>query len=113
MQGEVNNSAPLNVILDSGASFSIVGPPLAETLRLLSTHSSEASGIGKGSEQTVHFVDDCELKWDSEASQISLPHQQSAILPIDYIAEQVGKRVDAIFGSKPRPISWTRLRQRL
>ena len=99
IQGEVNNSTPLNVILDSGASVSIVSPPLAETLRLTSTHSSEASGIAKGLDQTVHFVDDCELKWGSQASQISLLHQQSAILPIDYIAEQVGKRVDAIFGS--------------
>src|SRR5260221_1072678 len=99
IQGEVNNSTPMNVILDSGASVSIVSPPLAETLRLTSTHSSEASGIAKGLDQTVHFVDDCELKWGSQASQISLLHQQSAILPIDYIAEQVGKRVDAIFGS--------------
>jgi len=55
IQGEVNNSTPLNVILDSGASVSIVSPPLAETLRLTSTHSSEASGIAKGLDQTVHL----------------------------------------------------------
>ena len=35
----------------------------------------------------------------SQANQISLSHQQSAILPIHYIAEQVGTPVDAIFGS--------------
>jgi hypothetical protein len=99
IQGEVNNSAPLSVILDSGASVSIVNPPVAQTLGLTSTHSSEASGIAKGSDQTLHFVDDCELKWGSPDRQLSLLHQQSAILPIDYISTQVGKRVDALFGS--------------
>ena len=99
MQGEVNSSVPLNVVLDSGAAISIVNPPVAETLGLTATHSSAAAGIAEGSDQTLHFVDDCELRWGSQAAQISLPHQQSAILPIDYVGMQIGMRTDAIFGS--------------
>jgi PDZ domain/Aspartyl protease len=99
MQGEVNSSTPLNVILDSGSSVSIVSPPLAETLGLTSTHSTEATGIGEGSDQTIHFVDDCELKWGGPERQLSLSHQKIAVLPIDYVSAQVGKRVDAFFGS--------------
>src|ERR1700679_1829677 len=75
MQGEVNSSTPLNVILDSGSSVSIVSPPLAETLGLTSTPSTEATGIGEGSDQTIHFVDDCELKWGGPERQLSLSHQ--------------------------------------
>jgi predicted aspartyl protease len=99
MQGQVNDSGPLNVILDSGASASIVSPQVAEAAGLTSARSAEAAGIGKGSSQTLRLIDSCEFKWGASKKQLSLTHQGAAILPIDYISAQVGKRVDAIFGS--------------
>jgi hypothetical protein len=56
MQGEVNNSGPLNVILDTGSSISIVNLSAAGKLGLASTHSTEAAGIAKGFESDPSLV---------------------------------------------------------
>lgn len=100
MQGEVDSSATLNIALDCGAGISIISPSVAKSLGLTSNHYAEAAGIAKGSDQTAYFVDDCELKWGSPESRLSLFHQYGAIFPLDYISAQVGgKPVDALFGS--------------
>jgi predicted aspartyl protease len=99
MQGQVNQSGPLNVVLDTGSSFSIVDPSLAQTAGLTSSQSVEAAGMGKGASQTVHLFEDSELQWGNPTNPLQLLHQKGAMLPIHYISEQVGKRTDAIFGS--------------
>ena len=48
MQGEVNGSAPLNVVLDTGSGLSIVSPSVAQAVGLMSTQSTEAKGYRKG-----------------------------------------------------------------
>src|ERR1700679_2797818 len=99
MQGQVNRSGPLNVVLDTGSSFSIVDPSVAQAAGLTSSQSVEAAGIGKGASQTVHLFEDSELQWGNPTNPLQLFHQKGAMLPIHYISEQVGKRTDAIFGS--------------
>jgi len=99
MQGQVNRSGPLNVVLDTGSSFSIVDPSVAQAAGLTSSQSVEAAGIGKGASQTVHLFEDSELQWGNPTNPLQLFHQKGAMLPIHYISEQVGKRADAIFGS--------------
>lgn len=99
MQGEVNRSGPLNVILDTGSSVSIVSPSVARTAGLTSTQTTEAAGMGKGTSETLHLFEDSDLQWGSPTDRLQLLHQKGAILPIDYISEEVGKRADAIFGS--------------
>jgi hypothetical protein len=99
MQGEVNRSQPLSVILDTGSFVSIVSPATAATLSLKSAQTGEAAGIGNGASETFHLVEDCELSWGEQAKPLKLLHQEAAILPIDYISAQAGKRVDALFGS--------------
>ena len=42
MQGEVNGSAPLNVVLDTGSGLSIVSPSVAQAVGLMSTQTAEA-----------------------------------------------------------------------
>ena len=99
MQGEVNSSAPLSVVLDTGSWVTIISPSVAQAVGLTSTKTTEAGGLGKGSSQTLHLLDDCELKLGNQQGEILLQHQQGAILPIDHLSAQVGKRVDVIFGS--------------
>jgi hypothetical protein len=99
MSGEVNQSNPLDLILDTGSSISIVNPSAVGMSGLASTHSTEAAGIAKGSGQTLQMSDNCELSWGVGEEQLRLVRQQCATMNIDYIAAQVGKRVDGIFGS--------------
>jgi hypothetical protein len=99
MQGQVNRSAPLNVVLDTGSGLSIVSPSVAQSVGLMSTQTTEAAGIGRGSTQTLHLLDDCELQWGNQPGELHLQHQQGAILPIDYVSAGLGKRTDGFFGS--------------
>jgi hypothetical protein len=98
MRGEVNHSGPLSVILDSGSSISVVSPLVADRLGLTSTGSVEAAGIAKGSNDTARLFSDGEFQC-GDHGQVRVSHQQGVVLPIDYISAQVGKPVDAIFGS--------------
>lgn len=98
MQGEVNRSGPLTVVLDTGSSRSIVSPSVARAAGLTSSGTTEAAGMGKGAKETLHLFDDSELAWGFPTSQFRLPHQKGAVLSIDYVAEEIGKRTDAIFG---------------
>jgi hypothetical protein len=99
MGGEVNHSIPLSMILDTGASMSVVNHSAAGKTGLTSTHSAEAAGIGKGSSQTMQVSNACELRWGIEKNQLRLEHQQCATMNIDYIAAQTGVQADGIFGS--------------
>lgn len=99
MQGRINSSGPLGVVLDTGSSVSVVSPSVALTAGLTSSRTAEAAGMGSGANETLHLFDDGDLEWGSGPDMLRLPHQRGAILPIDYISEQVGEPTDAIFGS--------------
>jgi hypothetical protein len=99
MQGEVNNSATLNVVLDTGSGVTIVSPSVVQAAGIGSSHTLEAAGIGKGSSSTLQMLDDCELQWGNYPGELRLLHQEGASIAIDYASAGVGKRVDAFFGS--------------
>ena len=99
MQGEVNDSAPLNVVLDTGSGVTIVSPSVVQAAGIGSNHTLEAAGIGKGSSSTLHMLDDCGLGWGNYPGELRLPHQVGASIAIDYASTGLGKRVDAFFGS--------------
>lgn len=99
MQGRVNGSRSLSVILDTGAALTIVSPEVANEVDLKSAKSVQAGGFGKGSDQTLHLVNSAALAWGSADTELRLSNEQIAVLPIDYIGAQVGRLTDALFGS--------------
>ena len=99
MQGRINDSRPLSVVLDTGSSLSIVTPTVAEKIGLHPSGSAQAAGMGHDSNQTLQFVNDAHLQWGAGHSVAALDGQRIAILPIGYVASQVGRPTDAFFGS--------------
>lgn len=98
MPGYVNNSAKLDVVLDSGASDNVLMPGLALKLSLHPTMSAQTEGLGKGQDETMHISSGARLAWGYD-KQLTLDDQNIAALPIDYVSQQTGHPVDAIFGS--------------
>lgn len=100
MPGYVNNSGRLNVVLDTGtgASLNILSPDCARKLRLISTSSVKAAGLGKGQDETLHLVSNARLAWGTD-KQLSLNEQKIGVLPVTYISQSEGYPVDGIFGS--------------
>jgi hypothetical protein len=94
VRGTINGSRPLDVVLDSGASESIVKPPLAEELHLKTEETVAAAGPGKGGDNLLHTVHGATLTLGGT----TISDQIIAALPIDYIAQQAGVPTDGIFG---------------
>jgi hypothetical protein len=63
MPGYVNDSGRLNVVLDTGAgaSVNILSPDCASKLKLISTSSVKAPGLGRGQDETLHLVSNAHL----------------------------------------------------
>jgi predicted aspartyl protease len=98
MPGYVNDSAKLDVVLDTGASENILMPARASELKLNSTTSGQVNGIGRGQDETMHVSSGVRLAWGRD-KRLTLGQQQIAALRIDYISQQTGHQVDGIFGS--------------
>jgi membrane-associated protease RseP (regulator of RpoE activity) len=98
MPGYVNKSAKMDVVLDTGASVSILSPERAAELKLNSMTSTHAAGLGKGQDETMHLFSGVSLAWGIEKN-LYLGGQMIAALPIDYISRQTGYGVNGIFGS--------------
>src|ERR1035441_7400028 len=54
VRGSINGSRPLDVVLDSGASVSVVTPQLAEELHLKAGETAAAGGPVKGGDSLLH-----------------------------------------------------------
>jgi hypothetical protein len=98
LHGRINGSPPLNVVLDTGSSVSIVAPGIAKQIGLHPSGSGEAAGIGHGRSEAITFVQGVRLQIDDSPS-VELNDQTIAILPINYVAEEVGRPTDSFFGS--------------
>lgn len=98
MPGYVDDSPKLDVALDTGSSVNVLTPERAAELKLKSSASSTAQGIGKGEDQTVHHSEGVQLAWGPD-KKLELGDQRVATLPIAYISQQTGHPIDAIFGS--------------
>ncbi len=98
MPAYVNNSDKLEAVLDTGASQNVLMPGLASKLNLHPTMTAQAKGIGKGQDETMHISSGARLAW-GDNRQLTLNDQIVAALPIDYVSQQTGQHVDAIFGS--------------
>jgi PDZ domain/Aspartyl protease len=99
VQGHVNDSRQISVVLDTGASLSILVPAVAKEIGLHASGSAEAAGLGHGSSESFQIVENAQLKWGHEGSELQLSGQRIAILPVGYVAEQVGRPTEALFGS--------------
>jgi hypothetical protein len=64
MPGYVNDSAKLDVVLDTGASDNILMPNRASELKLNSTASRQVAGIGRGQDETMRVSSGVRLAWD-------------------------------------------------
>jgi predicted aspartyl protease len=98
MPGYVNDSGKLEAVLDSGASDNVLMPNLALKLNLHPTMSAHAGGLGEGQDENMHISSGARLAWGNDR-QVALGDQNIAALPIDYVSQQTGHPVDAIFGS--------------
>ena len=99
MVGEVNETGPFSVVLDTGSSVSVVTPAAAKLLSLKTEGSTKAAGLGEGSDQTIKFVQNADLGWGPAFASLRLRKQMIAVLPIDYVGRQTGHVTDAIFGA--------------
>ena len=72
VQGRVNDSRQMSVILDTGASLSIVAPTVAKEIGLHASGSAEAAGFGHGSSESLQIVENAHLKWGNEGSDLQL-----------------------------------------
>ena len=98
MPGYVNDSSRLDVLLDTGASENVLMPDRASELKLGSASSGQASGLGRGQDETMRVFSGVRLAW-GEKEKLTLDDQKIAALPIGYISKQTGHQVDGIFGS--------------
>jgi predicted aspartyl protease len=98
MPAYVNNSDKLEAVLDTGASQNVLMRGLALKLNLHPTVTAQAKGIGKGQDETMHISSGARLAWGYNR-QLTLDDQNVGALPIDYVSQQTGQQVDAIFGS--------------
>jgi hypothetical protein len=94
IRGSINGSRPLDVVLDSGASESIVTPQLTEELHLKTEETAAAAGPGRGGDNLLHMVHGATLTLGGT----TIVDQTIAALPIDYVAQQAGVPTDGIFG---------------
>lgn len=94
VQARVNGSKPLSMVLDTGASYTVLKPEIAANLGLKSQGALQAGGFGKGKDQTLHLVKDVTLSF---AGQI-LAGQTVATLPLDYIDREAGRPTDGLLG---------------
>jgi len=94
VRGSINGSRPLDIVLDSGASVSVVSPGLAEELHLKAGETAAAAGPGKGGDSQLHMVHGATLVLGGT----TIADQTIAVLPIDYIAQQSGVPTEGIFG---------------
>ncbi len=92
--GSINGTRPLDMVLDSGASLSIVTPQLAEELHLKTGETVATAGPGKGGDNMLHMVRGATLTVGGTA----IADQTIAALPINYIAQQAGVPTEGIFG---------------
>lgn len=94
VRGSINGSRLLDIVLDSGASGSLVTPRLAEELHLKTGETAAAAGPGKGGDNLLYMVHGATLVLGGT----TIADQIIAALPIDYIAQQSGVPTEGIFG---------------
>jgi hypothetical protein len=92
IEARINGSNPVPVVLDTGASVSVVSPSLARRLRLGTASSIQAAGPGRGGDETMPLAADVTI----DIGPIQVTGQTIAILPLDYIAIQAGHATDGI-----------------
>jgi len=95
VRGSINGSRTLDMVLDSGASVSVVTPQLAEELHLKTGETVATAGPGKGGDNMLHMVHGATLTLGGT----TIADQTIAALPIDYIAQQAGVPTEGIFGA--------------
>jgi len=98
MPGYVNDSSRLDVVLDTGASENVLMPDRASELKLASASGGQASGVGRGQDETVRLFSGVRLAWGDQ-ERLTLDDERIAALSIGYISKQTGHQVDGIFGS--------------
>lgn len=92
VEARINGSNPVPMVLDTGASDSIVSPSVARLLRLLTASSIQAAGPGRGSDETMPVASGVMM----DIGPIELKNRNIAVLAVDYIAVQAGHATEGI-----------------
>jgi len=92
VEARINGSNPVPMVLDTGASDSIVSPSVARLLRLGTASSIQAAGPGRGSDETMPVASGVTI----DIGPIELKNRNLAVLAVDYIAVQAGHATEGI-----------------
>jgi len=95
IRARVNGSRPLSMVLDTGASYTVLKPEIAAELGLKPNGEHlQAGGVAQGADQTLHLIQGVTLELAGE----KLTDQTIATLPVDYIDREAGHPTDGILG---------------
>jgi Aspartyl protease/PDZ domain len=92
IKAAINQSRALDVVLDTGASVSVIAPSVAQELKLKMLSTAEAAGPGRGSNTKLHIANGVAIETDG----VKVGDQNIAALPVDYIAVQAGHPTEGI-----------------
>jgi Aspartyl protease len=95
MQGSLNGSEPLWMMLDTGSSVTVFDESVSRSLGLGLRGEGNAYGPGEGSPQKLAFASHARLRF----AGAELGDQTVATLPLDWFSREVGRSTDGFLGS--------------
>lgn len=93
LQVQVNNSAPLQFVLDSGASVFVIGQSQAKTLNLKTEEKDKLAGAGAGTFDVTYTKN---VTFGLPGVNLLVPNV--ALTDLSQLSAGLGRRVDGIVG---------------
>lgn len=95
-QVKVNNSRPLNFIVDTGATVSVISEQVTRELKLVSAEGTDV--LTQGGSINANYIDGVQLGF-AEATAVRLPPTTVVALDLDGASAGLGERIDGILGA--------------
>jgi hypothetical protein len=92
VHASVNGSRPLTMVLDSGASYSVLQPKIGAELNLKAGGREQATGLGANA--TLQMVRGATVRFAGE----TLTEQTISMLPLDFLESEGGHETDGALG---------------
>lgn len=93
LQVRVNNSKPLNFVLDSGASVWVINKSVAQALRLKADNEGKITGAGAGA-VNVAYTKDVSFDLSGFKNEVS----NVALIDLSDLSSTLGHQIDGIIG---------------
>jgi hypothetical protein len=95
VQASFNDSRLLDMVLDTGSSFSVLNTSVNALPHLHKVSEGNVAGPGATKDSTYILFDQVTIGLD----HIRLPDQSIVSIPFDYVSERTGTRTDGAIGS--------------